>query len=44
MDIEVVDDLVTDDPYAALSARQGTILRGMIENTATTSDIDTIFT
>ena len=44
MDFEVIDDLVTDDPYAALSARQGMVLRQMIENTATNSDIDSIFT
>ena len=43
MEIEVIDDLVTDDPYAALSARQGMLLRQMIENIATDSDIDAIF-
>lgn len=43
MDIDVVDDLVTDDPDAALSARQGMLLREMIENTATDADIDAIF-
>lgn len=44
MDFEVIDDLVTDDPYAALSARQGKVLREMYENTATTAEIDAIFT
>lgn len=44
MDFEVIDDLVTDDPYAALSARQGMVLREMIENTATNAEIDAIFT
>jgi hypothetical protein len=43
METEVIDDLVTDDPYAALSARQGMILRQMIENVASDSDIDAIF-
>lgn len=43
MDFEVIDDLVTDDPYAALSARQGMVLREMIENTATNAEIDAIF-
>ena len=43
METEVIDDLVTDDPYAALSARQGMILRQMIENVANDSDIDAIF-
>lgn len=43
MDFEVIDDLVTDDPYVALSARQGMVLRQMIENTATTADIDALF-
>jgi hypothetical protein len=43
VDFEVIDDLVTDDPYAALSARQGKNLREMIENTATTADIDALF-
>lgn len=43
METEVIDDLVTNDPYAALSARQGMILRQMIENVASDSDIDAIF-
>lgn len=43
METEVIDDLVTDDPYAALSARQGMVLRQMIENVASDSDIDAIF-
>lgn len=43
MDLEVIDDLVTDDPYSALSARQGMVLRQMIENVATNADIDAIF-
>lgn len=43
MDIDVVDDLVTDDPDAALSARQGVVLREMIENTATLAEIDALF-
>ena len=43
METEVVDDLVTNDPYAPLSARQGMILRQMIENVASDSDIDAIF-
>lgn len=51
MDFEVVDDLVTEDPYAALSANQGVVLREMIEDVAasataaeaiTTAEIDTI--
>lgn len=25
MEVEVIDDLVTDDPYSALSARQGSL-------------------
>ena len=43
MDFEIVDDLVTEDPYAALSANMGVTLRQMIENTATDDDIDAIF-
>lgn len=43
MDYEVIDDLVTENPYAALSARQGVVLREMIENVATDSDIDALF-
>lgn len=43
METEVIDDLITDDPYSALSARQGMILRQMIENVATDSEIDAIF-
>jgi hypothetical protein len=43
MEVEVIDDLVTDDPYSALSARQGMLLRQMIENVATDSEIDAIF-
>lgn len=34
MDFEVIDDLLSDDPYAALSARQGKVLREMIEDVA----------
>ena len=41
-DIEVIDDLVTDDPANALSARQGKILNEKIENTIATVDIDAI--
>ena len=44
MDFEVVDDLVTEDPYAALSARQGVVLREMIEDTITNAEIDAIIT
>ena len=40
-DIEVIDNLVTDDP-AALSARQGKVLNEKIENTIATVDIDAI--
>lgn len=43
METEVIDDLVTNDPYSALSARQGMILRQMIENVATDAEIDAIF-
>ena len=43
MDIQVVDNLTSSDPYAALSANQGRVLREMIENTATAADIDAIF-
>lgn len=48
METEVIDDLVTNDPYSALSARQGVVLRQMIENfitnnEASDSDIDAIF-
>ena len=43
MEVEVIDDLVTNDPYSALSARQGMVLRQMIENVASDSDIDAIF-
>lgn len=43
METEVIDDLVTNNPYAALSARQGMVLRQMIENVASDSDIDAIF-
>lgn len=43
MDFEIVDDLVTEDPYAALSANQGVVLRQMIENVATDADIDALF-
>lgn len=41
-DIEVIDNLVTDDPTAALSARQGKVLNEKIENTIATVDIDAI--
>ena len=43
MDFEVVDDLVTDDPYAALSARQGKILNEKTGNPITNAEIDAIF-
>lgn len=43
MDFMVIDDLVTEDPYSALSANQGVVLREMIENVATDADIDALF-
>lgn len=43
MDIDCADDLYTNDPYIPLSARQGVVLRQMIENTATDADIDALF-
>lgn len=43
MGTEVIDDLNSTDPTAALSANQGRILYGMITNVATNSDIDSIF-
>lgn len=42
MDFEVIDDLVTDDPYAALSARQGKILNEKTGNPITNAEIDAI--
>ena len=42
MDLEVVDNLDSTDPYAALSANQGRILNEKILNTATDADIDSI--
>lgn len=43
IDIEIVDNLTTDDAYSALSARQGMILNQKIENFISTSDIDSLF-
>lgn len=43
MDLEVIDNLESSDPYAALSANQGRILNEKIENVATTAEIDAIF-
>lgn len=43
MSIEVVDNLINTNAYAALSANQGRILYNMITNVATDSDIDSIF-
>lgn len=43
MDINVVDNLTTNDPYSALSAKQGKVLYDMITNIATDAEIDTIF-
>lgn len=43
MDLEVIDNLTSRDPYAALSANQGRILNEKIENVATDADIDAIF-
>lgn len=43
---DVVDDLVTEDPFAALSANQGVVLREMHEDfaadTITNAQIDAI--
>lgn len=43
MDINVVDNLTTNDPYSALSAKQGKVLYDMISNVATDADIDALF-
>lgn len=43
MDIDIIDNLTSTDPYAALSANQGRILHEIITNVATDSDIDSIF-
>lgn len=43
MDLEVIDALTSNDPYAALSARQGKVLYEMITNIATDEEIDAIF-
>lgn len=43
MEIDVIDNLDSDDQYAALSARQGKVLYQMITNTVTNDDIDAIF-
>lgn len=43
MDILVVDNLTSTDPYSALSARQGKILYDMISNVATDAEIDALF-
>lgn len=43
MDLEVIDNLNSNDPYAVLSARQGKVLREMIEDVATDADIDALF-
>lgn len=40
---EVIDNLVSTDATAALSANQGRILNEKIENVATEEDIDAIF-
>ena len=43
MDLEVIDNLNSTDPYAALSANQGRILNEKINNIATVAEIDAIF-
>lgn len=43
MDIILADDLYTNDSEAFLSARMGVVLREMIEDVATESEIDAIF-
>ena len=43
MDIMVIDNLTTNDPYSALSAKQGKILYDMITDVATDTEIDAIF-
>lgn len=40
---EIIDNLNSTAWDAALSANQGRVLREMIENTATDTDIDAIF-
>lgn len=46
MDFEVIDDLNSNDPYAALSARQGKVLREtheeFVADTITNAQIDAI--
>lgn len=46
-EIEVIDNLTTEDGYNALSARQGVVLNQKIENhledLITDSDIDSLF-
>lgn len=41
--IDVIDNLESDDAFAALSAKQGKVLYQMIQNTATDAEIDAIF-
>lgn len=41
--IEVIDNLTSDNAFAALSANQGRVLYEMITNTATDTEIDAIF-
>lgn len=43
MNIDVIDNLKSSDPTAALSANQGRVLYNMINNVASDSDIDAIF-
>lgn len=43
MDLQVIDNLNSTDPYAALSANQGRILNQKIESIATVAEIDAIF-
>lgn len=51
MDLEVIDNLTSTDPYAALSANQGRVLNEKIEalsggttlEYATSAEIDAIF-
>lgn len=42
-EINVIDNLTSEDATAALSANQGRVLNEKIENTATDEDIDAIF-
>jgi hypothetical protein len=41
--VEVIDNLDSHDFSAALSANQGRVLREMIEDTTSDTDIDAIF-